>query len=58
MRAGDTLVCLAAVVWRLDRLARSTKQLIETVDDLERRHVGFKSVTESIDATTAGFKTP
>jgi DNA invertase Pin-like site-specific DNA recombinase len=38
MRQGDTLV-----VWKLDRLARSLKQLIETVEDLERRGVGFRS---------------
>jgi DNA invertase Pin-like site-specific DNA recombinase len=49
MRDGDTLV-----VWRLDRLARSMKQLIETVEDLEARGVGFRSLTESIDTTTAG----
>lgn len=49
MRAGDTLV-----VWKLDRLARSMKQLIETIADLEAREVGFCSLTESIDTTTSG----
>lgn len=49
MRTGDTLV-----VWKFDRLARSTKQLIETVEALEARQVGLKSVTEAIDTTTAG----
>jgi DNA invertase Pin-like site-specific DNA recombinase len=49
LRPGDTLV-----VWRLDRLARSMKQLIETVAGLEDRGIGFKSVTESIDTTTPG----
>ena len=51
MRPGDTLV-----VWRLDRLARSMKQLIETVEGLESREVGFRSITESIDTTTSGGK--
>lgn len=51
MRAGDTLV-----VWRLDRLARSVKQLIETVEELEGREVGFRSLTESIDTNTSGGK--
>ncbi len=49
MRAGDTLV-----VWKLDRLARSTKQLIETVEDLARRGIGFRCLTQDIDTTTAG----
>jgi len=51
MRAGDTLV-----VWKLDRLARSMKQLIETVEDLDSRGIGFRSLTEAIDTTTAGGK--
>ncbi|MER3353354.1 MAG: recombinase family protein [Hoeflea sp. D1-CHI-28] len=49
MRGGDTLV-----VWRLDRLARSIKQLIETVEDLEAKGIGFRSITEAIDTTTSG----
>lgn len=49
MRAGDALV-----VWKLDRLARSMKQLIETVEDLEACEIGFRSLTESIDTTTSG----
>ena len=49
MRTGDTLV-----VWKLDRLARSIKQLIETVEDLEKREIGFRSLTETIDTTTSG----
>lgn len=51
VRTGDTLV-----VWRLDRLGRSLKHLIQTVEDLEARGVGFQSVTESIDTTTSGGK--
>lgn len=51
MRSGDTLV-----VWKLDRLARSMKQLIETVEDLDGRGIGFRSLTEAIDTTTAGGK--
>jgi DNA invertase Pin-like site-specific DNA recombinase len=49
VRKGDTLV-----VWRLDRLGRSLKHLIELVTDLEERGVGFKSLQESIDTTTGG----
>ena len=49
IRAGDGLV-----VWKLDRLARSLPQLIETVAMLEERSVGLRSLTESIDTTTAG----
>ena len=51
MRAGDTLV-----VWKLDRLARSLKQLIDTVEDLGSRGIGLRSVTEAIDTTTSGGK--
>ena len=48
-RSGDTIV-----VWKLDRLARSMKQLIETVEGLEERQIGFRSLTEAIDTTTSG----
>ena len=51
LRPGDTLV-----VWRLDRLGRSLKHLIETIEKLESHGVGFQSVTESIDTTTSGGK--
>ena len=51
MRPGDCLV-----VWKLDRLARSLKQLIETVETLEKRNMGFLSLTESIDTSTSGGK--
>jgi DNA invertase Pin-like site-specific DNA recombinase len=49
LRKGDTLV-----VWKLDRLARSLKDLVEIVHDLNSRQVGFKSITESIDTTSSG----
>ena len=51
MRANedDTLV-----VWKLDRLARSLRQLIDTIEELEKNGIGFKSLTENIDTTTSG----
>ncbi len=48
-RKGDTLV-----VWKLDRMGRSMSHLIEMVQKLEAKGVGFKSLTENIDTTTAG----
>lgn len=49
LRQGDVLV-----VWKLDRLARSLKDLVAIVHDLNDRGVGFKSLTESIDTTSSG----
>ena len=49
LRPGDTVV-----VWRLDRLGRSLRHLIDTVQELEGRGVAFRSLTESIDTTTPG----
>src|SRR3712207_4001263 len=51
LRAQDTLV-----VWRLDRLGRSLRHLIDTITALNRRGIGFKSLTENIDTTTSGGK--
>jgi hypothetical protein len=47
-RSGDTVI-----VWKLDRLARSMKQLIETIEKLRIRGIGFRSLTEALDTTTA-----
>jgi DNA invertase Pin-like site-specific DNA recombinase len=48
LREGDTLA-----VWRLDRLGRSLRDLIDQVQALEQRGVGLMSVTEALDTTTA-----
>lgn len=48
LRPGDTFV-----VWRLDRLGRSLKHLIETVTKLQSENIAFQSITESIDTSTA-----
>jgi DNA invertase Pin-like site-specific DNA recombinase len=49
LRKGDALV-----VWKLDRLARSLKDLVEIIHDLNERGIGFRSLTESIDTTSSG----
>ncbi|MBB61624.1 recombinase family protein [Stutzerimonas balearica] len=51
LRAGDTLV-----IWRLDRLGRSLKNLIELVERLEAAKVGLRSLQENIDTTSSGGK--
>lgn len=51
LRGGDTLV-----VWRLDRLGRSLTDLVKIINDLEKRSVNFKSLSENIDTTTATGK--
>jgi DNA invertase Pin-like site-specific DNA recombinase len=50
-RDGDTLV-----VWRLDRLSRSLKDLIEMVNLLESKNIGLKSLQESIDTSSTSGK--
>ncbi len=50
-RKGDTLV-----VWKLDRLGRSLKHLIQVLNTLDERGVYFKSVQESLDTSTPGGK--
>ena len=49
LQPGNTLV-----VWRLDRLGRSIRHLIDLVAELDGRGVGFRSLQESIDTTTPG----
>lgn len=51
LREGDVLV-----VWRLDRLGRSLKDLIEVVSELESKGIGFQSLNESIDTTSPSGK--
>src|SRR5690554_1045501 len=51
LREGDTLV-----VWRLDRLGRSLKDLVEIIQSLEADNIIFRSITESIDTTSASGK--
>jgi DNA invertase Pin-like site-specific DNA recombinase len=48
LRSGD-----AFVVWRLDRLGRSLKHLIETVTKLREQNIAFQSITENINTSTA-----
>ncbi len=51
LRKGDTLV-----VWRLDRLGRSLKDLIEWMNYLEKKGIGFKSLQESINTKSSSGK--
>lgn len=49
LRPGDALV-----VWRLDRLGRSIRHLIDQLADLQERGIGFRSLQEAIDTTSSG----
>ena len=51
LRPGDTLV-----VWKLDRLGRSLRHLVDTIAGLADRGVGFRSLQEQVDTTTSGGK--
>ena len=51
LRPGDTLV-----VWKLDRLGRSLRHLVDTVTSLADHGIGFRSLQEAIDTTTPGGK--
>lgn len=51
IRKGDTVV-----VWKLDRLSRSLKDLLFIIEQIENAGAGFKSLTESIDTTTSAGK--
>lgn len=48
LRPGDTLV-----VWKLDRLGRTVKGLVELVSDLEQKNIQFRSATDGIDTSTS-----
>lgn len=50
-REGDTIV-----IWRLDRLGRSLKDLIELVTELEAKRIGLKSLQESLDTSSSSGK--
>jgi len=47
LQPGDTLI-----VWKLDRLGRSLRDLIHMLDDFKQRGIKFKSLTEAIDTET------
>lgn len=51
LRPGDVVV-----IWRLDRLGRSLRHLLDLVADLQLRGIGLRSLTESIDTSTPGGK--
>ncbi len=49
LRSGDTFV-----VWKLDRIARSIAHLLEVVEELDKKDVTFRSLTEGIETETPG----
>ena len=51
LRQGDTMV-----VWKLDRLGRSLKHLIDTINELHQRKIGFRSLRENVDTTSSAGK--
>ena len=51
VRKGDTIV-----VWKLDRLGRSLRHLIDVINDIHSRGIFFKSIQENIDTATPGGK--
>ena len=51
LKDGDTLI-----VWKLDRLARSLRDLITLIEDFSSRGINFRSLTEDISTTTPGGK--
>ena len=48
LRRGDVLV-----IWKLDRLGRSLKHLVELINDLREREIGLQSLNDPIDTATA-----
>jgi len=48
IRTGDVLV-----IWKLDRLGRSLKHLVELVNDLIKKEIGLRSLNDPVDTTTA-----
>jgi DNA invertase Pin-like site-specific DNA recombinase len=48
LRSGDVVV-----VWKLDRLSRSLKDLLHVMERLEQAKAGFRSLTEAVDTTTS-----
>jgi DNA invertase Pin-like site-specific DNA recombinase len=51
LRAGDTIV-----VWKLDRMGRGLRDLINLMKEFDEKKIGFKSLTEGIDTTTTAGK--
>jgi DNA invertase Pin-like site-specific DNA recombinase len=51
LRPGDTFL-----VWKLDRLGRSLRHLVDTITELAERGIGFRNLQEAIDTTTPGGK--